>query len=189
MLSRMRGIKRKLSHFADEETRLYGQTEARVAHLAELGGMHTLDDVKYEAWSRRRLDRLLVDYLLRNGYSRSAAALADGRGIGDLVDVETFVQMSRIQDSLRGGSVTEALAWCNENKKELRKMDVSCPPSPENTVCRFTSRPVLLTTDLPPNAFCRAISSSCFATSSTSNLCAPSPRPNSSRPSPTPRST
>lgn len=89
--------------------------------------MQSLDDVKYEEWSRTRLDRLLVDYLLRNGYKESAGALAREKGIEDLVDVETFVQMGRVRESLLNGRVTEALAWCNENKKELRRMEVcSC---------------------------------------------------------------
>jgi macrophage erythroblast attacher len=86
--------------------------------------MQSLDDVKYEEWSRTRLDRLLVDYLLRYGYKESATELAKEKNIQDLVDVETFVQMSRIRESLRNGRVTEALAWCNENKKELRKLEV-----------------------------------------------------------------
>jgi hypothetical protein len=86
--------------------------------------MQSLDDVKYEEWSRTRLDRLLVDYLLRYGYKESATALAKEKGIEELVDVETFVQMSKIRESLRNGRVTEALAWCNENKKELRRMEV-----------------------------------------------------------------
>ncbi|KAH6681588.1 macrophage erythroblast attacher protein-like protein [Halenospora varia] len=123
MLSRMRGLKRKLQSCSEEENRLQQQSQARVKHLGELYGMQSLDDVKYEEWSRTRLDRLLVDYLLRHGYKESAEALAREKGIGELVDVETFVQMSRIRESLRNGRVNEALAWCNENKKELRRME------------------------------------------------------------------
>ncbi|KAJ9134251.1 Protein FYV10, partial [Coniochaeta hoffmannii] len=123
MLSRMRGLKRKLSTCADEEARLYRQVDARVAHLSELSEMHTVDDVRYQEWSRQRLDRLLVDYLLRHGYSASAVAMADKKGMRDLVDIETFMAANKIRKSLEDGSVTEALAWCNENKKELRKMD------------------------------------------------------------------
>ncbi|CZR54585.1 related to macrophage erythroblast attacher [Phialocephala subalpina] len=123
MLARMRGLKRKLTACAEEETRLHQQSQSRIRHLGELYTMQSLDDVRYEEWSRTRLDRLLVDYLLRNGYKESAGALAKEKGIEDLVDVETFVQMSRIRESLQNGRVTEALAWCNDNKKELRKMD------------------------------------------------------------------
>ncbi|KAL2270318.1 hypothetical protein VTJ83DRAFT_2502 [Remersonia thermophila] len=123
MLVKMRGLKRKLAVAVDEEDRLYRQLDARVAHLRELSAMNTIDDVKYEAWSRQRLDRLLIDYMLRHGYDASATALADERGMRDLVDVDTFVVMSRIRKSLEAGSVQEALHWCNENKKELRKME------------------------------------------------------------------
>lgn len=87
--------------------------------------MQSLDDVKYEVWSRTRLDRLLVDYMLRNGYIQSAMALAQEKQIEELVDIGTFMQMGKIRDSLRNGRVNEVLAWCTENKKELRRMGVS----------------------------------------------------------------
>jgi macrophage erythroblast attacher len=124
MITRMRGLKRKLTACVEEESRILQHSQSRVKHLADLYTMQSLDDVKYEAWSRTRLDRLLVDYLLRNGYKESASALAKERGIEELVDVETFMQMSRIRENLRSGKVTEALAWCAENKKVLRRMEV-----------------------------------------------------------------
>ncbi|KAI0539043.1 CTLH/CRA C-terminal to lish motif domain-containing protein [Xylaria digitata] len=125
MIARMRGVKRKLTAFSEEENRLHRHEEARVKHLAELYSMHTVDDVKYEGWSRTRLDRLLTDYLLRQGYVDSAKALAKERGIELLVDIDTFEQMNRIRWCLLNGSVQEALAWCTagDTKKELRKMD------------------------------------------------------------------
>ncbi|KAI0417358.1 CTLH/CRA C-terminal to lish motif domain-containing protein [Xylaria grammica] len=125
MITRMRGVKRKLTAFSEEENRLHRHEEARVKHLTELYGMYSVDDVKYEAWSRIRLDRLLTDYLLRQGYVNSARALAQERGIELLVDVDTFDQMNRIRQCLLNGSVQEALAWCTagDTKKELRKMD------------------------------------------------------------------
>jgi len=124
MIAKMRGLKRKLTALSDEETRLQQQTQSRIQHLNELYNMQSLDDVKYETWSRTRLDRLLVDYLLRHGYKESATALAKEKNIEELVDVETFVQMGRIRESLSRGRVNEALTWCNENKKELRKAEV-----------------------------------------------------------------
>lgn len=127
MITRMRGVKRKLAASAQEEAQIHDQVGARVSHLEELYSMNTVDDVRYEAWNRKRLDRLMTDYMLRHGYIESASGLALDRGIEKLVDVDTFVSMSRIRDSLLGGSVIEALAWCSENKKELRKMEVSFP--------------------------------------------------------------
>ncbi|CAN8097419.1 unnamed protein product [Discula destructiva] len=123
VLARMQGVKRKLAACADEEARLYRHVDARARHLGELQSMHAFEDVKYEQWSRKRLDRLLVDYLMRQGYGESARALAAEKGIVDLVDIETFEQMNRIRQSLLNKSVKEALDWCTENKKELRKND------------------------------------------------------------------
>ncbi|KAJ2907224.1 hypothetical protein MKZ38_006518 [Zalerion maritima] len=124
IIARGKKLRTKLGACQTEESRLFQQTEARVKHLGQLQGLHTLDDVKYEGWSHARLDRLLVDYLLRQGYSDTACSLATERNIADLVDIETFVAMSRIQNSLRKGkSVAEALAWCADNKKELRKLN------------------------------------------------------------------
>ncbi|KAH8889336.1 hypothetical protein GQ53DRAFT_825645 [Thozetella sp. PMI_491] len=123
MLARMRGMKRKLAAHADEEASLHRQVDARASHLREVYDMYTVDDVRYETWSRKRLDRLLVDYLLRNGFNASATALAEQRGMQDLVDIDTFVAMDRIRKSLLEGSVQEALGWCSDNKKELRKME------------------------------------------------------------------
>ncbi|KYK61453.1 negative regulation of gluconeogenesis [Drechmeria coniospora] len=123
MISRMRGVKRKLTAYADEESRLHLQTAARIAHLDELYSIESVDDVKYEAWSRKRLDRLLADYLLRRGFNETATELAAEKRLQNLVDVDTFVSMSHIREALLAGSVTEALAWCTENKKELRKME------------------------------------------------------------------
>jgi macrophage erythroblast attacher len=124
MIARMRGVKRKLSAHADEEGRLHDQTGARIRHLDEMYSLHTYEDVKYEAWSRQRLDRLIADYFLRQGFLESARLLATERDMEKLVDVETFENMGRIRLALLDGSVVEALAWCQDNKKELRKMEV-----------------------------------------------------------------
>ncbi|KAI3399070.1 hypothetical protein diail_7870 [Diaporthe ilicicola] len=123
MIARMRGVKRKLENCDQEESRLYRQVGARVKHLSDLQHMHAFEDVKYEHWSRKRLDRLLVDYLMRQGYGQSARALAKDKGVVDLVDIDTFEQMNRIRQSLLNKNVKDALDWCTENKKELRKMD------------------------------------------------------------------
>ncbi|KFH44912.1 Protein-like protein [Hapsidospora chrysogenum ATCC 11550] len=123
MLARMRGVKRKLEAHAADEARLHDHAEARARHLHALYALRTVDDVKYEEWSRRRLDRLMVDYMLRKGYYGSARQLARENAMEKLVDVDTFEKQGRIRSELLAGKVGEALAWCADNKKELRKME------------------------------------------------------------------
>src|SRR2546423_7250875 len=68
MISRMQGLKRKLEGLHEEEMRIHRASRARIAHLQDLFNVQSLVDVKYDEWSRIRLSRLLVDYLLRSGY-------------------------------------------------------------------------------------------------------------------------
>lgn len=127
MLTRLRTLKRKLSNLHDEEKSLHAASKARIDHLRELYSMPSLADVKYEQWSRVRLDRLLVDYLLRNRFPESAQELARAKGIEQLVDVDAFVTCFKVEKKLREGRVQEALAWCKEHADRLKKLDVSRP--------------------------------------------------------------
>lgn len=122
MISKMQTLKRKVEGLHEEEMRIHKSAKARLRHLQDLYHVHSLVDVKYDEWSRTRLSRLLVDYLLREGYSESAAHLAQSKGITELVDVDAFVACHKIERSLREGMSTGlALDWCKEHGKELKK--------------------------------------------------------------------
>lgn len=122
MIQRMENLKRDLETLNEEEQSLHEQSAKRIRHLQELYEIPSLTDVKYDNWSRTRLDRLVVDYLLRAGYSDTAAALAESKNIQDLIDLDTFKQCHKIADSVRGGSTTEALRWVARNKDSLKKL-------------------------------------------------------------------
>ena len=124
MITRMQGLKRKMESLHGEEKALHQASRKRIAHLQDLYEIPSLADVKYDEWSRVRLNRLLVDYLLRFGYGDSARALAKEKGIEELVDVDVFVQCHRIEESLRQGSTHECLSWCVEHRPMMKKLDV-----------------------------------------------------------------
>lgn len=124
MISRMQGLKRKMESLQEEEKNIQDQSRKRIQHLETLHQIPSLADVKYDQWSRVRLDRLLVDQMLRSGYSESAKELAQERDIEELVDLEVFTQCQRVVDSLRRGETREALQWCGENKAALKKSQV-----------------------------------------------------------------
>ena len=125
MINRMNNLKKKMEVLAEEEKTLNRQSLKRIEHLNELYTIPSLTDVKYDEWSRVRLNRLLVDYLLRMGYTESAKALAMEKGIEDLVDLNVFEQCHRIEERLRSGSTAEGLAWCVEHKALMKKTGVS----------------------------------------------------------------
>jgi macrophage erythroblast attacher len=124
MIARMQTFKRKLQTLHHEEQAIQAQSKKRIQHLQDLYEIPSLADVKYDDWSRIRLDRLLVDYLLRAGYSKSGEKLAKEKGIEDLVDLDVFVQCQKIADSLNRGETKDALMWCAENRTALKKLGV-----------------------------------------------------------------
>ncbi|THW77713.1 protein FYV10 [Aureobasidium pullulans] len=123
MIARAQTLKRKLEALHAEEQMLHRHQRARIQHLQELHDIPNLADVKYDEWSKVRLDRMLVDYLLRQGYTQSADQLAKEKKIEDLVDVQAFIECSRIEASLQNGRTQECLAWCSENKQTLKKIN------------------------------------------------------------------
>lgn len=124
MINRVQALKRKMATVHEESVTLHRQSRARIEHLNGLYSIPSLTDVKYDEWSRVRLNRLLVDYLLRMGYAESAKALAKEKEIEDLVDLKVFTQCHKIEESLKAGSTAEALAWCFENKALIKKTNV-----------------------------------------------------------------
>ncbi|GMK59433.1 hypothetical protein CspeluHIS016_0800390 [Cutaneotrichosporon spelunceum] len=70
----------------------------------------------------RTVDRYIVDHLLRTGRMKTAKTLAAAQGIESLVDLKLFAELIRIETALlEKHSVTEALAWCGENRGTLKK--------------------------------------------------------------------
>lgn len=124
MINRMQGLKRKMETIHAEEKVLHLHSRKRLQHLQDLYEIPSLADVKYDEWSGVRLNRLLVDYLLRSGYGESARALAREKGIEELVDLDVFVQCHKIKESLRQRNTQECLAWCVENRPMMRKISV-----------------------------------------------------------------
>ena len=122
MIARMQTFKRKVEELNTEEEGLHDHSSKRIKHLNDLFEVSSLSDVKYDQWSRTRLDRLMVDYLLRSGYSRTAATLAEAKQISHLIDLETFTACHKIAASLERGETKEALRWITGNRNSLKKL-------------------------------------------------------------------
>ncbi|CAG8766012.1 9001_t:CDS:2, partial [Cetraspora pellucida] len=91
----------------------------RVDHLAEVSLINNIYDPKYKEWTGKRADRVIVDYLLREGFRDTAIQLAQESDIESLVDIDLFTEAHVIEQALRKNRCTEALRWCNENKKVI----------------------------------------------------------------------
>ena len=68
----------KLQETAVEEGLIAKRLKTRLEHLEKLNSFETVESDGYDQWSKMRVFRILVDYLLRNGYHKSAKIVAAG---------------------------------------------------------------------------------------------------------------
>lgn len=73
-------------------------------------------------WEKIRLDRALVDYMLREGMYETAENLAEVHNLEDIVDIDIFRDSRVVIEALRRRDCTEGLRWCSENKRRLQKV-------------------------------------------------------------------
>ncbi|GAA5975580.1 hypothetical protein JCM10908_005208 [Rhodotorula pacifica] len=121
MLSRMRGLKRKLADLEAQSDRSIRVVQTRLDHLAALPA--SMDTPEYTAWARKRLSHHLVDYFHRTRppLKQTAKALAEEEGIADLVDDELWDEMAKVERGLDEQSLDEILSWVGENRTALKK--------------------------------------------------------------------
>jgi len=79
-------------------------------------------EASVNAWKKKRLDRILVEHLLRCGFYDTAVKLATTSGIESLTNIDLFLVSRRVEESLRKRETSKCLAWCNDNKSKLRKL-------------------------------------------------------------------
>lgn len=118
LVSRLQGLKRKLDESNKSEQMEVQRSRARLDHLDMLQIAGKENRLK---WNNIRVDRILVDYMLRSCYYESAIKLAESSGIQELVDIDIFFDAKKVVQSLRNRDCSEALAWCTENKSKLKK--------------------------------------------------------------------
>ena len=143
-------MKSKSSDIISEEIEVSDTIKKRCQHLkkgcAESGER---EDVEMKAWRKTRLDRMMVEYLLRQGYYDSALQLAENSGVMHLSNTEVvffywfnkflinviilnicvmsqvFLTAREVEESLVREELDKVMAWCHDNKSRLRKLKSS----------------------------------------------------------------
>ena len=120
MLSALGGLKRKLEESTGVETKHIDRCKARVEHLMSLG---SFGSDRALSWNKKRMKRLVVDYLLRQGYHDTALhAVSADEELGHLVELEIFKSAQEIVESLRNRDCGLALEWCKQHRSKLRRI-------------------------------------------------------------------
>ncbi|ORZ30014.1 CTLH/CRA C-terminal to lish motif domain-domain-containing protein [Catenaria anguillulae PL171] len=113
LTDKLKKLKRKLKELREEEALYTDKTQARLRHLQTLSHIKALDSPAYASWSHTRLNRLLLDYLLRQGFLESATMLAKG-SVGEHESNGALLPSSSSSDAVDsyaiGGLVGSTLA-------------------------------------------------------------------------------
>jgi len=118
LVERLTSLKRKAGESIAEEMESAGIVRKRVQHLKAYSAPG--DDPG--EWKRSRLNRMLIDHLLREGMYDSANLLADELNMKDLTNIDVFWAAKEVEESLRRHETNRMVAWCYENKSKLRKL-------------------------------------------------------------------
>eukprot|EP01134_Creolimax_fragrantissima_P004461 CFRG4461T1 len=114
---RLKTFKRKMDCELEKEDRLVQLCKARVEHILPPDASDS-----NASFCHRRIERILIDYFLREGFYETAAAVASDSKIDHLVDIEMFEVSRRVEDALSRHECDKALNWCAENRTRLRKL-------------------------------------------------------------------
>uniref|UniRef100_A0AAY4EZA7 E3 ubiquitin-protein transferase MAEA n=1 Tax=Denticeps clupeoides TaxID=299321 RepID=A0AAY4EZA7_9TELE len=121
VVEKLSALKRKAAESIQAEGESAKLCKRRIEHLKEHCGEQV---ASVGVWKRKRMDRMMVEHLLRCGYYNTAVKLAQQSGIEDLVNIEMFLTAKEVEESLERQETGTCLAWCHDNKSRLRKMKV-----------------------------------------------------------------
>uniref|UniRef100_A0A061RF38 Macrophage erythroblast attacher-like n=1 Tax=Tetraselmis sp. GSL018 TaxID=582737 RepID=A0A061RF38_9CHLO len=119
LISKLKRVRKKAVDIGESEAKDAQRCCSRLSHLLEIGPSRPGCHVE---WNRKRLDRILLDHLLRCGFERTADKLCSDSGLGDLVDTHIFKEAWRVVKALKERDCRVALAWCSANRSRLKRL-------------------------------------------------------------------
>ncbi|WBW75203.1 GID complex subunit Gid9 [Schizosaccharomyces osmophilus] len=122
LVSRNRNLKKKMVQLREAEEMHIQRTRLRLQFINTLSQIEDLDSPEYLDWSRTRLNRLIADYMLANGYHDSAIKLCKNSDLFEMVDIDIYKRYQQILDSILRRELKEVLAWCAEHRSILKKI-------------------------------------------------------------------
>eukprot|EP01026_Neomeris_dumetosa_P014724 TRINITY_DN1541_c0_g2_i1.p1 TRINITY_DN1541_c0_g2~~TRINITY_DN1541_c0_g2_i1.p1 ORF type:complete len:394 (-),score=35.18 TRINITY_DN1541_c0_g2_i1:376-1557(-) len=93
--------------------------EARWKYIQQV---FSTDYTSYIEWNKARLNRLILDYLLRQGFVNISTKMAEKYNLSELVETHIFNGAQRIIQSLKKHDCGPALEWCTQNRGKLKKI-------------------------------------------------------------------
>ncbi|XP_076265375.1 E3 ubiquitin-protein transferase Katazuke isoform X2 [Rhynchophorus ferrugineus] len=123
MVEKLHVLKRKADESILEEITAANVCKRRLDHLKEhAAATSSCNTTAVSQWRKKRLDRMVVEYFLRNGFYNAAIKLAERSDIKEYTNIDIFLNSREIERSLANRETQKCLAWCHDNKSKLRKL-------------------------------------------------------------------
>ena len=129
VVERLQVLKRKAEESISEELSAGYVCKRRLEHLKQNVSPPSdpatleLQAAATNQWKKVRLDRMIVEHFIRLGYYETAERLATRSGIKDLTNLEIFQVTREVEKDLMNHSTVKCIAWCNDNKSKLKKIN------------------------------------------------------------------
>ena len=132
-VKRLRELRGKMEKANEMELRFLSDIQQRLQNAQTPKPQDTCgESPSVHDWYAVRLTSIIADYLLREGYSKSAQILLQRVELKGLIDVEIYRTLARVCSDLQAQSCKEALKWCGENRSRLHKVEVRPLSRPHN---------------------------------------------------------
>lgn len=125
MVEKLQVLKRKAEESISDELQATIVCKRRLEHLKEHGTLNAEGNVSQASlsqWRAKRLDRMVVEYFLRNGYYCSAMTLTEKSDIKNLTNIDIFMTSHEVEKTLANRDTHKCLQWCYDNRSKLRKL-------------------------------------------------------------------
>lgn len=122
ILEKLKSVRAKYMEMLDAEDKLLEICRKRVEHIVETK-LHSKDSKEViEVYHLTRMDRVLLDYFLREGYFETARAIIKEAGLENFSDMPIFLENEEIAKSLHNHDIEPAIKWCTTHKTKLGNM-------------------------------------------------------------------
>ncbi|XP_005184449.1 E3 ubiquitin-protein transferase MAEA [Musca domestica] len=128
VVQRLQVLKRKSDEAIGDELNASFICKRKLEHLKEIvqRDSNTSEEVwqaSIDQWKRVRMDRMVIEHLLRMGYYETAERLANYSDIRHLTNLDIFHTSREVEEDLAAHKTTKCILWCLDNKSKLRKIN------------------------------------------------------------------
>lgn len=128
VVQRLQVLKRKSDEAIGDELNASFICKRKLEHLKEMvqRDNNTNEEVwqaSLDQWKRVRMDRMVIEHLLRMGYYETAERLANYSDIRHLTNLDIFHTSREVEEDLAAFKTTKCILWCIDNKSKLRKIN------------------------------------------------------------------